>query len=212
MVQRKKRASKEVKLLYRPPWRFVLDTSVFTNPDVYVVFGNTPTSSLKTFLSLAKRAHNAEFFMPPSIYKELMTFIDPLGVPGGLQLIIQKKTPKKYEMSVPAFLLYELIDDVRKRMDKGLRIAEEIVKKVQKDPHPEDITKLRRKYREALREGIIDSKEDVELILLALELDGVVVTADHGIIKWADKLGIRWVESKRLREVVEALINECPST
>ncbi len=188
--------------------RFILDTSVFTNPEVYSAFGKNPTESLKKFLDMAGKARGAEFFMPPSIYKELTHFIEPSAIPAKLQIIIQRKAPKKYEMTVPAFLLYELIDDVRKRVDKGLRVAEEMVEKVRKDPHPEDMTRLRRKYREALREGIIDSKEDVELVLLGLELNGVIVTADKGIMTWAEKLGIRWIEAERLKDTVEALINK----
>ncbi len=188
--------------------RFILDTSIFTNPEVYTHFGTSPAESLHTFLLLAERIEGAEFFMPPSIYKELTHFINPQDIPARFQIVVNRKAPRKHELTVPAFLLYELIDDVRKRVDKGLRVAEEIVEKVKKDPHPEDITKLRRKYREALREGIIDSKEDVELILLALELNGVVVTADKGIVNWAEKLGIRWVESARFREVLDSLINK----
>jgi len=144
--------------------------------------------------------------MPPSIYEELMNFIDSDKIPKDLQIRISKKPPKKYEMDVPAFLLYELIDDVRQRIDKGLRVAEQAVRDVITDTKPETITNLRKKYRSALREGIIDSKEDVDLILLAKELDGIMVTADTGIMTWADKLGIRFVESRNLRVIINSLI------
>ena len=143
--------------------------------------------------------------MPPSIYEELMNFIDGDKIPKDLQISIFQKPPKKYEMDVPAFLLYELIDDVRHRIDKGLRVAEQAVRDVVTDAKPETITNLRRKYRSALREGTIDSKEDVDLILLARELDGILVTADIGIMTWADKLGIRFVESRNLRGIINSL-------
>ena len=112
----------------------------------------------------------------------------------------------KYEMNVPAFLLYELIEDVRHRIDKGLRVAEQAVREVINENEPDTINNLRRKYRSALREGIIDSKEDVDLILLARELDGILVTADKGIMAWADKMGIRYVESRNLRGIINSLI------
>ncbi len=144
--------------------------------------------------------------MPPSIYLELMNFVDMDKIPKDLQVRIFQKPPKKYEMNVPAFLLYELIEDVRRRIDKGLRVAEQAVREVVADVEKETITNLRKKYRSALREGIIDSKEDVDLILLAKELDGILVTADVGIMTWADKLGIRFVESRNLREIIESLI------
>ena len=185
---------------------FVIDTSIFTNPDVYITFGRTPTTALKKFLNLIAKLEGPNFYMPPSIYEELMDFVDIDKIPKDLQVRIFQKPPKKYEMNVPAFLLYELIEDVRHRIDKGLRVAEQAVREVINDNEPDTINNLRRKYRSALREGIIDSKEDVDLILLARELDGILVTADKGIMTWADKLGIRYIESRNLRGIINSLI------
>jgi RNA ligase partner protein len=185
---------------------FVIDTSIFTNPDVYITFGRTPTTSLKKFLKLISKLEGPKFYMPPSIYEELLNFVDVEKIPKDLQIRIFQKPPKKYEMDVPAFLLYELIEDVRHRIDKGLRVAEQAVRDAINDSEPETITNLRKKYRSALREGIIDSKEDVDLILLAKELDGILVTADTGIMTWADKLGIRFVESRSLRGIINSLV------
>ncbi len=185
---------------------FVIDTSIFTNPDVYITFGRTPTTALKNFLKLTTKLESPNFYMPPSIYEELINFVNIDKIPKDLQIRIFQKPPKKYEMNVPAFLLYELIEDVRHRIDKGLRVAEQAVREVITDTGPDTITNLRRKYRSALREGIIDSKEDVDLILLAKELDGILVTADTGIMTWADKLGIRYVESRNLRGIINSLV------
>ena len=185
---------------------FVIDTSIFTNTDVGVAFGKSPTTALKGFLKLISKLERPCFYMPPSIYRELMNFVDVDKIPKDLQVKIFQKPPKKYEMNVPAFLLYELIEDVRRRIDKGLRVAEQAVREVVTDAETETITNLRKKYRSALREGIIDSKEDVDLILLAKELDGILVTADVGIMTWADKLGIRFIESRNLRGIIESLI------
>jgi len=185
---------------------FIIDTSIFTNPDVYTTFGRTPTTALKNFLKLIAKLECPNFYMPPSIYEELMNFVDIEKIPKDLQVRIFQKPPMKYEMNVPSFLLYELIEDVRHRIDKGLRVAEQAVREVITDNEPETINNLRRKYRSALREGIIDSKEDVDLILLARELDGILVTADKGIMTWADKLGIRYVESRNLRGIINSLV------
>ena len=185
---------------------FVIDTSIFTNTDVSIAFGRSPTTALKGFLKLISKLERPCFYMPPSIYRELMNFVDVDKIPKDLQVKIFQKPPKKYEMNVPAFLLYELIEDVRRRIDKGLRVAEQAVREVVTDAETETITNLRKKYRSALREGIIDSKEDVDLILLAKELDGILVTADVGIMTWADKLGIRFIESRNLRGIIESLI------
>ena len=185
---------------------FVLDTSIFTNPDVSIAFGKDPTTALKGFLKLISKLEGPHFYMPPSIYSELMNFVNVDKIPKDLQIRIFQKPPKKFEMNVPAFLLYELIEDVRHRIDKGLRVAEQALRDVGVDTEPEAIANLRKKYRLALREGIIDSKEDVDLILLAKELDGIVVTADVGIMTWADKLGIRYIESRDFRGIIDSLI------
>jgi hypothetical protein len=188
-------------------YRMALDTSIFTNPEVRSAFGADATGALEGFLSIARRLRTVEFFMPPSIAAELSNFIDVSRVGAEMELRIRRKAPKKYALTVPAFLLYELIEDVRTRIDKGLRVAEEAVRTPTEEP--EDlIAGLRRKYREALREGIIDSKEDVDLILLALELDAVLVSADKGVVTWAEKLGIRWISPGQLKPLLEKLIED----
>jgi RNA ligase partner protein len=188
--------------------KIIIDTSIFTNPDVYQSFGASPTEALCTFLEIISKLDGPTFCMPPTIYQELFNFIDVKDIPSDLQIRIFQKPPKRYELSVPAFLLYELIEDVRLRIDKGLRVAEEAVRGTSPETEPEAITNLRKKYRAALREGIIDSKEDVDLILLAKEMDGIVMTADMGIVKWADKLGIRYIDPRMLRSILDKLLEE----
>ena len=186
----------------------VLDTSLFVNPEVRESFGRTPTEALEDFLFLASQIPHLEFYMPPSIFEELLNFIEPEKISGDLLVVLQQKPPKKYELTCPAFLLYELIEDMRERINKGLRVAEKAVRGVSKAGEEEIIKDMRRKYREALREGIIDSKEDVDLILLARELDALLVTADQGIIKWAEKLGIKWLVSSKFKEYLQSSIKK----
>ncbi|MBI4679995.1 MAG: RNA ligase partner protein [Nitrospirae bacterium] len=180
--------------------KVVLDTSLFVNPEVRTDFGKTPTEAIENFLSIAAQIPILEFYMPPSIFQELFNFIDENKVSGDLLTIIRQKPPKRHELSCPAFLLYELIEDIRERVNKGLRVAEKAVRDIKKGEEKEVIQSLRRNYREALREGIIDSKEDVDLILLAKELDALLITIDHGVIKWAEKLGIRWLMPDRFKD------------
>ena len=170
------------------------------NPEVRTDFGKTPTEAIENFLSIAAQIPILEFYMPPSIFQELFNFIDENKVSGDLLTIIRQKPPKRHELSCPAFLLYELIEDIRERVNKGLRVAEKAVRDIKKGEEKEVIQSLRRNYREALREGIIDSKEDVDLILLAKELDALLITIDHGVIKWAEKLGIRWLPPNRFKD------------
>ena len=186
----------------------VLDTSLFVNPEVRESFGRTPTEALEDFLFLASQIPHLEFYMPPSIFEELLNFIEPEKISGDLLVVLQQKPPKKHELTCPAFLLYELIEDMRERINKGLRVAEKAVRGVSKAGEEEIIKDMRRKYREALREGIIDSKEDVDLLLLARELDALLVTADQGIIKWAEKFGIKWLVSSKLKEYLLSSIKK----
>jgi RNA ligase partner protein len=176
----------------------VLDTSLFVNPDVRASLGPTPTDALDAFLFIAAQLPVLEFYMPPSIFEELMNFVDSEKVPGDLLVYINQKSPKRHELKMPAFLLYELVEEIRDRVNKGLRVAERAARSDK--PANETIQDLRRKYREALREGIIDSREDVDLLLLAMELDALLITADQGVLKWADKLGIRWLLPEKFKE------------
>jgi RNA ligase partner protein len=176
----------------------VLDTSLFVNPDVRASLGPTPTDALDAFLFIAAQLPVLEFYMPPSIFEELMNFVDSEKVPGDLLVYLNQKSPKRHELKIPAFLLYELVEEIRDRVNKGLRVAERAARSDK--PANETIQDLRRKYREALREGIIDSREDVDLLLLAMELDALLITADQGVLKWADKLGIRWLLPEKFKE------------
>jgi len=188
------------------PLKVVLDTSLFVNPDVRTSLGSNPTEALETFLFLAAQIHVLDFYMPPSIFEELLHFVEKDKIPTDLLLVLHQKPPKKHELKTPAFLLYELIEDIRERVNKGLRIAEKAVRSAEHKKTDEVVQDLRRKYREALREGIIDSKEDVDLLLLAIELDALLITADHGLVKWAEKLGIRWLFPEKFKEYLMSAI------
>lgn len=189
-----------------PIRKVVLDTSLFVNPDVRLNLGSTPTAALETFLFLAAQIHILEFYMPPSVFGELLHFIEKDKISGDLLVILHQKPPKKHELKCPAFLLYELVEDIRERVNKGLRIAEKAVRAIEHGKSDDILQDLRRKYREALREGIIDSKEDVDLLLLSMELDALLVTADQGLIKWAEKLGIKWLFPDKFKEYLTGAI------
>jgi len=188
--------------------KVVLDTSLFVNPEVRNDFGGSPTEAIKGFLHLAEQIPSLEFYMPSSIFEELMNFVDRRKVPGKLMAVLNQRSPGKHEMNVPAILLYELIEDIRDRINKGLRVAEKAVRSVGTVDERELIKGMRKSYREALREGIIDSREDVDLILLAKELDALLVTVDHGAIKWAEKLGIRWLVPDKFRDYLLSFIDD----
>lgn len=201
--KKEKRRTKKTEI---KPLNVVLDTSLFVNPDVRASLGSTPTEALETFLFLAAQIHILNFYMPPSIFEELLHFVERDKIPTDLLLILHQKPPKRHELMTPAFLLYELIEDIRERVNKGLRIAEKAIRSTAARKIEDIIQDTRKKYREALREGIIDSKEDVDLLLLAMELDALLITADQGLIKWAEKLGIKWLFPEKFKEYLMSAI------
>ncbi|MEK7733649.1 MAG: PIN domain-containing protein, partial [Planctomycetota bacterium] len=83
--------------------RIIIDTSIFTNPDVYQSFGESPTESLRSFLQIIGKLDGPTFYMPPSIFQELLNFVEIKDIPTDLQIRIFQKPPKRYEITVPAF-------------------------------------------------------------------------------------------------------------
>ncbi len=136
--------------------------------------------------------------------------LDLSDVGKDVELALRIRSPKRYRLMIPAEILYELIDELRHRIDKGLRIAEQAVA-ARGDSQDELVRKLRARYREALRQGIVDSKEDMDVILLAFELGAMVASADQGIITWADKLGLPIMNVRNLRATMEGLIKHRPA-
>jgi len=188
--------------------RLILDTSVFTNPDVYAQFGETAQAAIETFVGLARRV-DARFYMPTSVYEELGKVKDIGALAADFESVVRIRSPRKFSLMIPGGVLYEFIEEVRTRIDRGLRIAEELTKMAGQSGETQDmgplINQLRGRYREALRQGILDSKEDVDVLLLAYELDGVLVSGDEGMRKWADKVGIQIVSPRNLRRILANL-------
>jgi RNA ligase partner protein len=189
--------------------RFVLDTSLFTNPDVYHQFGDDAQQAVHRFLRIGVRV-DAEFFMPGSVYQELKKMKDLGEAAADFESLVRLRSPRKFDLEIPGELLYELIEEVRHRIDRGLKIAEEATKAALRSVGDtgQVINKLRGRYREALRQGILDSKEDVDVLLLAYELDAVLVSADEGMRKWADKVGITILDPRHFRRVLENLADD----
>ena len=186
--------------------RFVLDTSLFTNPHVFSQFGDDPSDGLRTFLELARRCP-AEFYMPLSVYEEFRTMRDLAELAGDFETVVWIRSPRRGTLTIPSDILYEFIDEVRSRIDRGLRIAEEHTKRAgaAADMPPEIITQLRERFREAMRKGLVDSREDVDAVLLALELDAELASADQGMRKLGNRMGIKLITADYLRQVMSNL-------
>lgn len=184
--------------------RIVLDTSVFVNPASSAAFGNSPTEAFTHFLEQARRTENLEFLMPPSVYVELMHFAEEAAISKDLLMLVRQQAPRKHETKLPGMFIYTLVDEIRDRIDRGLRLAERTVRDAlympappepergEKGPRPdaEWIQRLRESHRRIMREGMLDSKADVDILLLAYETGATLISADQGLTLWAENLGL----------------------
>ncbi|MFH1785808.1 MAG: RNA ligase partner protein [Candidatus Micrarchaeota archaeon] len=174
--------------------KYVLDTSLFVNPYAREKFGKDSTSAMLAFIECVNDP-NIELFMPPIVFKELSNFVDAKAL-DEFELVIKIRAPNTHGIFLPAAVFYDFIEDIRIRMNKGMRLAEDFAK----DNNPDNdkkLKKLREKYRDALRTGILDSKEDFELVLLAKELEAPLVSSDEGVIKFAHQIGCECIDASR---------------
>ena len=179
---------------------FVLDTSAVSDPRIRDRTGSPTTEiaikKITSMISQLRTGVGVIFYTTPLVLNEMRRYLLSNNVSSTVfnelssWLII--KSPDKFNIHIPAALISEYIEELRRRMYKGLRAAEEALKQAYKQEKElsEIIRQLREKYREALRKGIIDSPEDLDAILLAYEQKGVLVTNDEGIRKMAVKLGV----------------------
>lgn len=182
------------------PRRFVIDTSLFVNPHARWKFGKDPKAAVRGFIRLMKKS-TAEFFMPPSIFRELRNFISEKEA-HEIELYVKKRAPNTYAVYLPAAVLNDFIEEVRSRLNKGLRLAEEFAQDNKPD-NDEKLRRLRDKYRDAMRTGLVDSREDFELLLLAKELEATLVSSDEGVLKFADKLGCEWLNASKMYDLLK---------
>jgi len=202
---------------------FILDTSAFTEARLKKALNARSTEDVVRFmLDLIREARltlHSKFYMTPSTWSELRRLLIgqnvSLDVIQELMAWITVKAPDKLSMRIPASVFSEYISDIRRRLYKGLRVAEAAIKKaVRECSENEDsercigeaVKGLREKYREATRKGLVDSVEDFDTILLALEMKAIVVTSDAGIRKLSEQLGIIVVDPEDFIAMLQRMI------
>ena len=203
--------------------RFVLDTTAITDTGMRVKEGyDTLCQSANDILDLIAQARlklNISCYIPyPTVYNELLSFLKRYECEEEvfikLDTWLVKKTPNRYEVKIPAAIFYEYVLTMRQKINKGRRIAEEfiwessaITAKTEKDKIQAEIgslvSRFREKYRNALRQGILDITPDLDVLLLAKELDAGVVSSDAGIKKWSERMGLRFVEAMKFPRMLK---------
>jgi RNA ligase partner protein len=191
--------------------RFVLDTSLFLTPEIRGEDESIEETCLRLLdaIAEARLEHGISCYMPPSIYDELTTMLRDRDVSDEtiqkLNTWVITKSPAHHEVMIPAQMVYEFVDEMSERVNRGLRVSENAVRKAEEqrgeavDDHDHMtqvdrvVSELRDEYRDALRQGVLDSREDFDLLILARELEAGVVTEDQGIINWAEDFGLRYL-------------------
>jgi RNA ligase partner protein len=207
-----------------PRQRFVLDTSLFVTEEIRRRDETIEDAVLRLLdlVATARLELNISCYVPPSIHDELATMLRDRDVGDEvferLDTWVVRKSPDRYGVTIPADIVYEFIDEMSDRVDRGLRVSEQALREVEElDPaalaetgDDEYVTEadhilsnMRDKYRRALRKGVLDSREDFDLLVLARELDAGVVTEDRGIISWADEFGLRYVRGGQFPTLLE---------
>lgn len=163
----------------------VVDTSVFVNPDTQRLLGTDADAAIRRFVQTAE-AKGIRVYIPVSTFQELSHFASEEAI-NALRACATVRAPDLFSLQIPAAVLHFFIRDVRQRVDRGLRVAEQAARAESSD---KTLRRLRHKYREVLRAGIVDSVEDLDVVLLAREVGAAVLSADEGIRNMADTLGI----------------------
>ncbi len=211
-----------------PRQQFVLDTSLFITEEIRAPGESLEDAVLRLLelIATSRLELNMSFYVPPSIHDELVTMLRERDVSADvisrLDTWVIRKSPDRYGVTIPANIVYDFIDEMSSRVDRGLRVSEEALREVEQldpeqlraggpgDGHEEFMTEadrilsqMRDKYRRALRRGVLDSREDFDLLVLARELEAGVVTEDRGIISWADQFGLRYLRGGQFPTLLE---------
>jgi RNA ligase partner protein len=205
-----------------PRQQFVLDTSLFLTDAVRRDDESLEDAVLRLLelVATARLELNVSCYMPPTVHDELTTILRDRDVSEEvferLDTWVIRKSPDRYGVTIPADIVYEFIDEMSDRVDRGLRVSENALREVEQlDPDQlaggenymteadEILSDMRDQYRRALRRGVLDSREDFDLLVLARELDAGVVTEDRGIVSWADEFGLRYVRGGQFPTLLE---------
>lgn len=198
--------------------RYVLDTSLFMAVDIRQP-DQSMMDAVKELMDQIEEAsgNGVEFYMPSTTYEEFREIMENKASEELMEQIdtwINRKGASRHEEQLPANTVYQFVEEMRKRIDRGLRISEEAVREVEdtEEPDKEHYTKedvvvsdLRDKYREAMRKGVPDSGEDLDLLILARQLDATLVSEDNGVLGWAEEFGVKHIRGNRFPAVLENL-------
>jgi RNA ligase partner protein len=192
--------------------KVVVDTSIFTNPAAHADLGGSTRHALVTVLTHA--ATSVDLYMTPGCVNELRTFVDLDAVDPALMVHLRVKSPDRDTIRLSGTVVHELVCEFRERGGKAIKHGLGIVREAYKqspeyrdpgrpgrDPVASLVARHREGARHHLRDGFIDSGEDMDTLLLAHQLGARLVSADNGMIKWGHRLGIETMSHKLLTKL-----------
>lgn len=201
---------------------YIIDTNFFVNMEIKSGFGLTSKDVIQNFVEVARKNiqdKKASFYISPRIHEELISFFEGQSFFTQLISALTIKSPSIIDMQFNATVFYQLVEEIRDRSYKGLRVAEEAVEEGARkmlslsDPSKQQyqqalqdpIKRLRERYRQATRFNFLDSVADLDLIVLAKELDGFLVSSDEGVIRWGRIFGVKETPASLFRDELLSL-------
>lgn len=190
---------------------FILDTTLFTDPNVACIFSgpckreNMSTFALKNVLIKIGNKKEDKCLITTSIKNELMEFVkvNKISTRLLLNITVQDYNP---EVKIPAFLMLDYIKDNRQRLNNAEKRGVNDIKKAikyeckndssNKEPGGNLVSNWRKSFRHITREGIVDSEADMSMLFLAYQYkeDSTVISSDKGLLSWAQKLGLKTMD------------------
>jgi len=193
---------------------YVLDTNILFNMEAQLGLGNSTKEILENLVKILPIAQKQQevVVVPPAIVQEMESFFDNQdgSVLKAFLGFVTVRSPSVCDISISGAIFNTLIDDYRSRAYRGMKVSEEEITKTAemfmgKEVLPQKefqitigkiVTSLRDRYRNATRTGTIDSQADFDLIMIAKESQGALVTTDEGVKLWARKIGVTEMSSQ----------------
>jgi hypothetical protein len=190
--------------------KYIFDTNLFFNMETGLGLAKKTEDVVVEVTKIAKKLkknNSGIIFMPPRAIDEFLSFFEDKQQSFLKEFlsVITIKSPDVHKIQFHAEVFYAIVEDIRQRSYRGLNIGEEEIKNAAKKTMGKltgnkkefeimigsVITTFRDRYRKATRFGFLDSLTDLDLIMLAKEQDGLLVSSDEGVMKWAKLFGVK---------------------
>ncbi len=208
---------------------YILDTNLFFNMEPGLgIAKNTKgvIDQLTRATRILKDTKRGTLYMPTRVVDEFVSFFDhtDMGLAQTFLKEVTTKSPNTTTINFNSSVFYTLVDDVRTRNLRGLSVAEDEILKaarsmlgvgqlIKKDFEMKigpTVKSMRERYRQATRVGFLDSVADLDIIVLAQETNGFVVSSDEGLLKWGRLFGVKEMRAPVFGSLVTELLQQNP--